>query len=307
MGFAEGFYYGQSKLECISSLVNDVGKTVKIVSGSRTWEKQLGEDLTAVFTLPGTNKYTVSIVNSDGETEYEEDVRVGYGEYRILHIGYNTDSIKGIQSILNAHRETTELEIGDEISINVTGAGEMVYQVGAIDLYDAHDVIFVPKWLYPTTVQINSSNTNVGGFNSSALYKWLQDEFYAMLPDDVRELIVDTTQITSVGNQSTGTQPTIGKIFLPTEWETFGAVTYATSTEHTVSNSVQWPIFATASNRIKTLGKGGAANWWWECSPYASNSANFCDVYSGGAANNISASHLGGLLPCFRIRAQAQS
>lgn len=40
-----------------------------------------------------------------------------------------------------------------------------------------------------------------------------------------------------------------------------------------------------------------AAKWWWERSPNASNSNNFCNVNSNGNANNNNANNNGGV--CF--------
>ena len=36
---------------------------------------------------------------------------------------------------------------------------------------------------------------------------------------------------------------------------------------------------------------------WWELSPYVSNSTNFCNVNSGGSANNNNASNTNGVAP----------
>ena len=36
---------------------------------------------------------------------------------------------------------------------------------------------------------------------------------------------------------------------------------------------------------------------WWELSPYVSNSTNFCNVNSGGSANNNNASYTAGVAP----------
>ena len=43
------------------------------------------------------------------------------------------------------------------------------------------------------------------------------------------------------------------------------------------------------------------ANWWWERSPNASNTTNFCNVNSNGNANNNNASNSNGVAFGFRL------
>lgn len=227
-------------------------------------------------------------------------------EYKQIGTGrYNKNDIDGIQKILNAHKENDLLEIGDEIGITLTDGVEMIYQIGGINIFDSHDVVFVPKWLYPELHRMNASSTNAGGFANMELYSWLQNDLFNKFPNKVKILMVNTTQMISVGNRSTETKQTIGKIFLPTEWEIFGSTIYSSPNEHTVGNTVQWPIFVIASNRIKTIGKNGNNYQYWECSPSINGENVFCDVLTNGIANGArGVTNELGVLPCFRIKAQ---
>ena len=209
-----------------------------------------------------------------------------------------------VQKVLNAGKETEMLTVGmemDEITIN----GEpMVWVIAAInhDSAYAHQVIFTPKWCLPTTRQMNTSDTNVGGWNSSALRAWLNGDFYTGLPSSVKPYIKDRTFQTSQGNTSTALQSATDKIWLPREYEIFGATNYAAATEHTTGGAEQFSIFAVATNRIKTIGRGGSAHVWWETSPYTGNAAGFCGVNNAGAAAYYSGtSDPFGVLPCFHM------
>ena len=83
------------------------------------------------------------------------------------------------------------------------------------------------------------------------------------------------------------------KLFLFSEIEIFGSINYSKPGEGT-----QYPYFATAGNRIKHLANGtGSADWWWERSPYASNSNGFGNVNSSGGASNGNAHNTNGV--CF--------
>jgi hypothetical protein len=310
MGYDEFQKMAGSKIEVYSEFTEDIGKTVIVkcekggLLAGQTIAKTFDENLTLLFELfPVPGRYSVSLINGD-TTEWTKEVIMNFGEYKKITAGFNKTTIQGFQSLLNAHKERV-LSVGDEVPIEVVGWGAVPYQIGAINQYSAHDLIMVPKYLYPTTRQMQTSNTNVGGFNKTLLYTWLQNDFFAMLPEDVQEMIVDTVQITSTGNQATTTQQTKGKIFIPTEFEVFGKTTYATTTEQTNGNTQQWEIFKETENRIRKLGNAdGAATWWWECSPYASDATGFCYVNTGGSTYAYFASSSSGVLPCFRIAAQ---
>jgi len=98
---------------------------------------------------------------------------------------------------------------------------------------------------------------------------------------------------TSAGNASSTININAMKLFLFSEIEIFGSTTYSAAGEGS-----QYSYFATAANRIKYLSNGsGSAYWWWERSPYGSNSISFCYVYSNGNASFSNAYNADGV--CF--------
>lgn len=203
-----------------------------------------------------------------------------------------------VQKVLNAGKETEMLTVGMEMDEVTVGGEPMVWQIGNIA---SGEVIFVPKWCLATTRAMNSTATNVGGWNSSALRTWLNGDFYNSLPSSVKPYVKDRTFQTSQGNGSTSLQSATDKIWLPREYEIFGARTYATETEHTQGGAEQFSIFSTSANRIKTQGKAGETCTWWESSPFANSNVHFCAVLNTGAANYYGASDAFGVAPCFRM------
>ena len=154
-------------------------------------------------------------------------------------------------------------------------------------------ITFGLKNLMANTRQMNSSNTNAGGFTGSDMYDWLQGTLLNSLPSDLRAVLKSVNKKTSAGSQSSTINTNAMKIFLFSEIEIFGLVTYSKSGEGS-----QYSRFATASSRIKYLSNGsGSANIWWERSPYGNNSDSFCAVNSGGGANYTSANASRGV--CF--------
>lgn len=180
-------------------------------------------------------------------------------------------------------------EIGDEKTVSIDGTN---YTFVILDF--EHDTItgsgkagvtIGMKNSLVDTRPMNSSNTNVGGWSSSEIRSWLSDTLLPKLPDDLKNVIKAVDKKTSAGNQSTTINTTSDKLWLFAEIEVFGSTTYSLAGEGT-----QYPYFATASKRIKTLGDAGSAYLWWERSPYASNTTDFCSVRSDGGANIYTAS-----------------
>ena len=142
-------------------------------------------------------------------------------------------------------------------------------------------ITFGLKNLMANTRQMNSSNTNAGGFTGSDMYDWLQGTLLNSLPSDLRAVLKSVNKKTSAGSQSSTINTNAMKIFLFSEIEIFGLVTYSKSGEGS-----QYSRFATASSRIKYLSNGsGSANGWWERSPRGTSSSSFCVVNSNGNAN----------------------
>ena len=100
----------------------------------------------------------------------------------------------------------------------------------------------------------------------------------------------------AANGSSTTTATSKDKCFLLAEKEIFGSTSYANGTAE--AGLKQVPYYATTSNRVKKLGKGGSANVWWERSPRSGNSDYFCRVNSGGTASRDTASITLGLAPC---------
>ena len=154
-------------------------------------------------------------------------------------------------------------------------------------------ITFGLKNLMANTRQMNSSNTNAGGFTGSDMYEWLQGTLLNSLPSDLRAVLKSVNKKTSAGSQSSTINTNAMKIFLFSEVEIFGSVTYSKSGEGS-----QYSRFATASSRVKYLSNGsGSANFWWERSPFGSDSVSFCNVSSVGNASGDAAGNSWGV--CF--------
>jgi len=203
-----------------------------------------------------------------------------------------------IASAAAAGNAATYWKVGDTKDITLT-TGEtltlMIYGFNHDDLTAGGkaSITFGLKNLMATTRQMEATNTNANGYTGSAMYTWLTGELYNSLPADLQSLIKAVNKKTSGGNQSTTINTNSMKVFLFSEIECFGTVTYSVAGEGS-----QYPVFTDAASRIKYLTNGaGSANAWWERSPRSTGSTSFCYVNSGGSASNYNASNYYGV--CF--------
>lgn len=127
------------------------------------------------------------------------------------------------------------------------------------------------------TANMNSSNTNAGGWNSSAM-RTRMSTYLSQLPAALRNVIKTVNKRTSAGNQSSSIQTTQDKLFLLSEIEIFGATTYSFAGEGT-----QYEYYAAGNTTIKKV--NGSADTWWERSPHSDNTTYFCFVHTSGIAS----------------------
>lgn len=141
---------------------------------------------------------------------------------------------------------------------------------------------------------MNSSNTNVGGWNSCARRTWCNNVYYNAIPDIIKNAIKEVNKLVSVGNKNSTIETVVDKIFLASEIEIFGSTTYSFAGE-----GVQYEYYKTSSNRIKQA--NGSNYYWWERSPYSGNATFFCSVRDSGGVNYGGAIAAFGVAPCLCI------
>lgn len=198
--------------------------------------------------------------------------------------------------------------LGDTKDVTLSGIGTMTLQIADFD----HDylsgtttankaaVTFLCKNLLYKTYQMNSSETNNGGFPSSSLRSTLDGSIYNALPSDLKAVIKTAYKWYGTGNNTTNGKWSGHKLWLPLTFEMFGESRYSPTTEHTTGNARQYPIFTNNASRIKKMNNGGgSAQWYWLASPFAANAADFCSVGGGGSSSGDGASGSGGV--CFGL------
>lgn len=149
--------------------------------------------------------------------------------------------------------------------------------------------------LFATTYQMNSSNTNSGGWKSSAMRTSTMATMKGYLPAAWQTAIKPVNKASGTGGgSSSGTETVSDSCFLLAEIEIFGSISYSISGEGT-----QYAYYKAGNSKAKK--KGGSASGWWERSPRSGNSNLFCSVYSGGSANSTNADYSRGVAFAFCV------
>lgn len=172
-------------------------------------------------------------------------------------------------------------KVGDSKTVNIGGTNYEVQIIG----FNHDDKVSGGKAAYSfqlvdclnQTQQMNTSNTNTGGWNGSAM-RGRMSTYKSQLPAALRNVIKTVKKKSGTGGgSSSGTQQTNDDLFLLSEIEIFGTTTYSVAGEGT-----QYEWYKAGNSRIKKV--NGSANYWWERSPYSGNTDSFCSVGSSGYA-----------------------
>lgn len=177
-------------------------------------------------------------------------------------------------------------KVGDSKTVNIGGTNYEVQIIG----FNHDDNVSGGKAAYSfqlvdclnQTQQMNTSNTNTGGWNGSAM-RGRMSTYKSQLPAALRNVIKTVKKKSGTGGgSSSGTQQTNDDLFLLSEIEIFGTTTYSVAGEGT-----QYEWYKAGNSRIKKV--NGSADSWWERSPYSGDTNSFCRVGSSGTATINSA------------------
>jgi len=173
-------------------------------------------------------------------------------------------------------------KVGDSKTVNIGGTNYEVQIIG----FNHDDKVSGGKAAYSfqlvdclnQTQKMNTSNTNTGGWNGSAM-RGRMSTYKSQLPAALRNVIKTVKKKSGTGGgSSSGTQQTNDDLFLLSEIEIFGTTTYSVAGEGT-----QYEWYKAGNSRIKKV--NGSADYWWERSPCSGYTSTFCCVNGSGYAD----------------------
>ena len=150
---------------------------------------------------------------------------------------------------------------------------------------------FESKDCLPVEVAYNQNNRNAGGFADSDVKRYLNEEVFNSLPEELHNVIAEVERKQENGESS------LCRLFLPTESELFGDCCYS---EDDTYNQIEY--YKDRRNRIKCNRKGGSPDWYWTASVRSGTSTNCVHVDDDGYSSHWDASSELYVPVCFVIQ-----
>ena len=162
-----------------------------------------------------------------------------------------------------------------------------------------------------TNHKMNDTNTNAGGWPSTSMRTFVNNDIYNALSDEIKNAIIDTTVVSGFGPDDTANFTSTDKLYLLAPGEVY-------SDWKTITINGE-PLYDTAKNLTRTLdyyknlgvttinssgaGKknGTYDSYWWLRTATAITGSYFYDVSNNGDWSNYDANYTGGVAPAFRL------
>lgn len=172
------------------------------------------------------------------------------------------------------------LTTGETIQLQIAGFNHDTFEDGT-----TAPITLVMKDCLNTKASMNSSDTNSGGYPSSAMKTYVETNIYNKLPSDLKAIVAPVKKkCYTTYNQASSLSEANYNVWLLAEAEVFNSVTQTIGD----GEGTKYPIFTDNASRVKKV--NGSADTWWLRSASSSFSDTFDDVYSGGSVylNNAS-------------------
>ena len=271
--------------------------TVTVDSGASVVLKKDGTTLqtktstgTVVFTVTETGTYTVEATKSGQTTSGSVNVVSSTTSYALtlifLNDNFADNDWASIIAACHSGSVPSAWVVGNSKTMTINGASYQVDIIGKNhDTYAAGGtapLTFQLHDCYGETKNMNSSNTNRGGWKNSAMRTTHLPAILALMPTEVQSGIREVSKKASVGGESTTIETVSDKLFLLSEVEIFGSTSTSAAGEGT-----QYDYYKAGNSKLKVWNY--SVTPWWERSPRTTNYTNFCLVYTNSNADNRNA------------------
>ena len=162
-----------------------------------------------------------------------------------------------------------------------------------------------------TNYKMNDTNTNAGGWPSTSMRTFVNNDIYNALSDEIKNAIIDTTVVSGFGPDDTANFTSIDKLYLLapgevySDWKTItinGEPLYDTAKDLTRTLDYYKNLGVTTINSSGAGKKNGTYDsYWWLRTATAITGSYFYDVSNNGDWSNYDANYTGGAAPAFRL------
>ena len=222
-----------------------------------------------------------------------QDVSSGFGSVGIIRKHEQRVEWIDIQDIIRKGHAPVSLPPGTEINFTLKNGDPASVVVVGVDHYEKGDCVFWFRRIIGRHC-MNRDDTNEGRFPDSDMNAYLNDEVFALLPDDLQSVIAVHKTVQKTADENAETE---GHLFLMSVHEGSGANDWA---EYNRIDK-QFPFFEERRNRA-AYDEDGDPVWYWTADPSAACTTHFCFFDNDGASAYYSASADGGVAPLFVIK-----
>ena len=154
---------------------------------------------------------------------------------------------------------------------------------------------------------MNDTNTNVGGWPASSMYTFVNNDIYNAIPSEIKNAIIDTTVVSSHGDEDTENFTSTDKLYLLSTAEVWAqgssnTIEYDTARDVTRQLDYYKNLGTSTSNYSGAIKKNGtSADYWWLRAANSNYTYYFLYVDVSGAWINIYANGISGVAPAFRL------
>lgn len=266
-----------------------------------------------------THKYIIKVtfIDTGSNQNYNKNKvfngKLGIEEYKELtSVSFAEDSWKTISSLVEIG-DTSNYKVGDTKEIDLGSYGTHTVRIAnkstpsecSTEVFSQTACGFVVEFQdIITTSKMNTAYSNTGGWNNAEMNTFINNDIYNALPNELKEIIIDTIVVSSYGKNDTANFTTTNKLYLLAPKEIYTDYTETTDTAKDLTRALDYyngkgVTMNSYANAIKY--NNSTATWWWLRNVPSSNSGNFFGVNVTGILNNNYAHFVGGVSPAFRI------
>ena len=151
-----------------------------------------------------------------------------------------------------------------------------------------------------TWFNMNNTNTNSGGWQTSLMRKNVMPLIKAAFPSDLQAVIKQSTIFTAQGSGNGDCTATQDEVFLLAEYEVFGSNAWASTQEPNYLKQYSYYSAGNSKKKYRHNATGTASRWWWRSSGSYSPSA-FCCADTDGDASFYNCFYPLGVSPAFKV------
>lgn len=258
-----------------------VGAAVTATKGSKTVSGTAGADGTCTLVLSEAGEWSVTAVL--GANTRTETVLIGTqnADLMLFKDAFAENDWETIIAVCQSGSIPSTWAVGDSKTMTINDTD---YQIDIIG--KSHDdyadgsgkapLTFQMHDCYNTTYQMNSNNSNSGGWTNCNMRTTHLPAIMALMPSAVQSAIREVTKKTTIGGRSSTIETTADKLFLLSEVEIFADPPFTYEGE-----GKRYDYYKKDGKpSLKYL--NGTAQSWWQRSPYKSYGDDFCRVNNEG-------------------------